>query len=115
MFAELELMVRLMDRVPDGIAPMLQDLVDHIVSAGLADMQAAADLITQVSLAEVAFAPRVCAAGGWLSKSLCIRLTMLMCAKQTVLLFSRPLLMPRCGLNVGKPKVNLQHYLTQQT
>lgn len=38
-----------MDRVPDGIVPMLKDLEDHIVNAGLAEMIAAADIITQVS------------------------------------------------------------------
>lgn len=47
-FAELQLMFKLMDRVPDGIAPMLKDLEDHIVNAGLADMVASADVITQV-------------------------------------------------------------------
>ncbi|XP_063241270.1 cullin-5 isoform X2 [Bacillus rossius redtenbacheri] len=46
---KLQLMFKLMDRVPDGIAPMLRDLEDHIVSAGLADMVAAADIITQDS------------------------------------------------------------------
>ncbi|XP_069695074.1 cullin-5 isoform X1 [Periplaneta americana] len=45
----LQLMFKLMDRVPDGIAPMLKDLEDHIVSAGLAEMIAAADIITQDS------------------------------------------------------------------
>jgi len=38
-----------MDRVPDGILIMLKDLEDYIVSAGLADMMASADIITQVS------------------------------------------------------------------
>ena len=42
-------MFKLMDRVPDGIQPMLDALEEHIVSAGLADMVAAADTITQVS------------------------------------------------------------------
>lgn len=37
-----------MDRVPDGILKMLKDLEDYIVSAGLADMMASADIITQV-------------------------------------------------------------------
>jgi len=37
-----------MDRVPDGILKMLKDLEDFIVSAGLADMMASADIITQV-------------------------------------------------------------------
>lgn len=45
---ELRLMFRLMDRVSDGIAPMLKCLEDHIVHAGLADMMVAAELITQV-------------------------------------------------------------------
>lgn len=45
----LQLMFKLMDRVPDGIAPMLKDLEEHIVSAGLADMVASADIITQDS------------------------------------------------------------------
>lgn len=43
-------MFKLMDRVPDGIQPMLDALEEHIVSAGLADMVAAADSITQVML-----------------------------------------------------------------
>ncbi|XP_014274662.1 cullin-5 [Halyomorpha halys] len=46
---KLQLMFKLMDRVPDGIAPMLKDLEDHIVHAGLADMVASADVITQDS------------------------------------------------------------------
>lgn len=46
---KLQLMFKLMDRVPDGIAPMLKDLEEHIVHAGLADMVASADIITQDS------------------------------------------------------------------
>ncbi|XP_023726846.1 cullin-5 isoform X1 [Cryptotermes secundus] len=46
---KLQLMFKLMDRVPLGIAPMLKDLEDHIVNAGLAEMIAAADIITQDS------------------------------------------------------------------
>ncbi len=42
-------MFSLMDRVPDGITPMLHDLEEHIINAGLADMHAAADTITTVS------------------------------------------------------------------
>ncbi|XP_002737439.1 cullin-5-like [Saccoglossus kowalevskii] len=42
----LRLMFSLMDRVPDGISPMLKDLEDHIIEAGLADMVAAAEIIT---------------------------------------------------------------------
>lgn len=42
-------MFSLMDRVPDGIAPMLHDLEAHIVSQGLADMMSAARTITTVS------------------------------------------------------------------
>ena len=48
--AGLRLMFSLMDRVPDGISPMLHDLEDHINSAGLADMMAAADIITTVCI-----------------------------------------------------------------
>jgi hypothetical protein len=47
-FLELTLLFKLMDRVPDGILKMLKDLEDYIVSAGLADMMASADIITQV-------------------------------------------------------------------
>ncbi|KZR98265.1 Cullin-5, partial [Daphnia magna] len=45
---KLRMMFRLMDRVSDGIAPMLKYLEDHIIHAGLADMMVAAELITQV-------------------------------------------------------------------
>ena len=45
----LRLMFSLMDRVPDGITPMLQDLEAHIVIQGLADMLASASIITTVS------------------------------------------------------------------
>lgn len=38
-----------MDKVPNGIEPMLKDLEEHIVNAGLADMVAAAETITTVS------------------------------------------------------------------
>jgi len=50
MILELSLLFKLMDRVPDGILKMLKDLEDYIVSAGLADMMASADIITQVKL-----------------------------------------------------------------
>ncbi|XP_071505518.1 cullin-5-like [Diadema setosum] len=43
---KLNLMLKLMDRVPEGINPMLRDLEQHIIEAGLADMVAAADVIT---------------------------------------------------------------------
>ena len=48
---KLNLMFRLMDRVPDGggINPMLRDLEDHILSQGLVDMVANAEVITQDS------------------------------------------------------------------
>ncbi|XP_024085329.1 cullin-5 isoform X2 [Cimex lectularius] len=46
---KLQLMFKLMDRVTDGIAPMLKNLEDHIIHAGLADMVASADIITQDS------------------------------------------------------------------
>ncbi len=45
----LQLMFRLLDRVPGGVDPMLRDLENHIVAAGLADMVASADIITQDS------------------------------------------------------------------
>lgn len=46
--SELHLMFSLMDKVPSGIEPMLKDLEDHIMNAGLADMVAAAETITSV-------------------------------------------------------------------
>lgn len=46
---ELELMFKLMDRVDDGVLPMLHDLQSHIKEAGLSDMHACADVITTVS------------------------------------------------------------------
>ncbi len=46
---ELYLMFSLMDKVPNGIEPMLKDLEEHIISAGLADMVATAETITTVS------------------------------------------------------------------
>ena len=42
-------MFRLMDRVSDGISPMLKCLEEHIIQAGLSDMMVAADQITQDS------------------------------------------------------------------
>ena len=41
-------MFSLMDKVPSGIEPMLKDLEDHIMNAGLADMVASAETITTV-------------------------------------------------------------------
>lgn len=52
-FSELHLMFSLMDKVPNGIDPMLKDLEEHIISAGLADMVAAAETITTVSSLDV--------------------------------------------------------------
>uniref|UniRef100_A0A8C7FCZ7 Cullin-5 n=1 Tax=Oncorhynchus kisutch TaxID=8019 RepID=A0A8C7FCZ7_ONCKI len=46
---KLHLMFSLMDKVPSGIEPMLKDLEDHIMNAGLADMVAAAETITSDS------------------------------------------------------------------
>ncbi|GFQ74146.1 cullin-5 [Trichonephila clavata] len=46
---KLQLMFKLMDRVPDGISPMLKDLENHIINQGLADMFSSADIITQDS------------------------------------------------------------------
>jgi len=42
----LRLMFSLMDRVQDGITPMLHALEEHIITAGLANMHASADTIT---------------------------------------------------------------------
>lgn len=42
---KLQLMFRLLDRVENGVAPLLRDLEEHIVSAGLADMVSSADII----------------------------------------------------------------------
>lgn len=39
-------MFSLMDRVPDGIEPMLHDMEEHIKAQGMADMMASADTIT---------------------------------------------------------------------
>ena len=41
-------MFKLMDRVDDGVLPMLHDLQHHIKEAGLSDMHACANLITTV-------------------------------------------------------------------
>ncbi|XP_054163492.1 cullin-5-like isoform X2 [Oppia nitens] len=46
---KLQLMFRLLDRVADGIVPMLQFLESHIIEQGLADMMASAEIITQDS------------------------------------------------------------------
>ncbi|KFM65638.1 Cullin-5, partial [Stegodyphus mimosarum] len=44
---KLQLVFKLMDRVPDGINPMLKYLEQYIVSESLADLMASADIITQ--------------------------------------------------------------------
>ena len=46
-------MFSLMDKVPNGIEPMLKDLEDHIMNAGLADMVASAETITTVRVASM--------------------------------------------------------------
>lgn len=46
---KLNLMFRLLERVPNGVLPMLRELEEHIVHAGLTDMMAVADVITQDS------------------------------------------------------------------
>ncbi|XP_013992552.1 cullin-5 isoform X1 [Salmo salar] len=46
---KLHLMFSLMDKVPSGMEPMLKDLEEHIMSAGLADMVASAETITSDS------------------------------------------------------------------
>lgn len=47
-------MFHLIDRVQGGIEPMLKYLEEHIISTGLADMIAAASVITQVRLTTLA-------------------------------------------------------------
>ena len=47
--SELSLMFSLMDRIPGGVDPMLQDLETYILQSGLDDMKANADIITTVS------------------------------------------------------------------
>ena len=42
-------MFSLMDRIPGGVDPMLQDLETYILQSGLDDMKANADIITTVS------------------------------------------------------------------
>lgn len=59
--SELHLMFSLMDKVPSGIEPMLKDLEEHIMSAGLADMVASAETITSVSAAHRPFTLFSCA------------------------------------------------------
>uniref|UniRef100_A0A2K6GIS4 Cullin-5 n=1 Tax=Propithecus coquereli TaxID=379532 RepID=A0A2K6GIS4_PROCO len=50
---KLHLMFSLMDKVPNGIEPMLKDLEEHIISAGLADMVAAAETITTKKILQI--------------------------------------------------------------
>ncbi|XP_066251084.1 cullin-5 [Euwallacea similis] len=45
----LQLMFRLLERVLEGVHPMLRELENHITQAGLVDMVAAAEVITQDS------------------------------------------------------------------
>ena len=49
---ELSLMFSLMDRIPNGVEPMLRDLESYILQSGLDDMKANADVITTVSLGQ---------------------------------------------------------------
>ena len=49
-FSELNLMFHLMERVPNGVQPMLEYLEAHIISTGLADMKAHAESITTVRI-----------------------------------------------------------------
>lgn len=47
--AELSLMFGLMDRIPNGVEPMLLDLESYITQNGVDDMKASAEIITSVS------------------------------------------------------------------
>ena len=42
-------MLSLVDRIPAGVEPMLQDLETYIVQSGLDDMKANAEIITTVT------------------------------------------------------------------
>ena len=45
---ELSLMFGLMDRIPGGVEPMLQNLESYIKQSGLDDMRSCAEIITTV-------------------------------------------------------------------
>lgn len=45
---ELSLMFGLMDRIPNGVEPMLSDLESYITQSGVDDMKASAEIITTV-------------------------------------------------------------------
>ena len=47
--SELNLMFGLLDRIPNGVDPMLQDLESYIVESGVKDMKSCAEIITSVS------------------------------------------------------------------
>ena len=47
--SELNLMYHLMDRILNGVDPMLKFLESHIINTGLSDMKAHAEIITTVS------------------------------------------------------------------
>lgn len=49
-FSGLLKMFHLMDRVPDGVQPMIQYLENHVVTTGLADMIGAAATIATVRI-----------------------------------------------------------------
>ena len=42
-------MFGLMDRIPQGVDPMLSDLENYITQSGIDDMKACAEIITTVS------------------------------------------------------------------
>ncbi len=48
-FIELKLMFNLMNRIANGVSPMLVCLETHIITTGLDDMKAHAETITTVS------------------------------------------------------------------
>lgn len=52
---DLRLMFSLMNRVPDGITPMLHDMEAYIVSQGQADMIAADETINAINVQVVYF------------------------------------------------------------
>ena len=47
--AELSLMFSLLDRIPNGVVPMLQDIETYVVQSGVDDMKSNAETIVTVS------------------------------------------------------------------
>ena len=50
MSTELSLMFGLLDRIPNGVESMLQDIEAYVVHSGVDDMKSCAEIITSVSV-----------------------------------------------------------------